>query len=89
MGLEKEKKKKLISEYQIHSIDTGSSEVQISLFTERISNLTSHMKTFKKDFQARRALIRLVNKRRRLLLYLRKKSGDRYTILIERLGIRK
>lgn len=82
-------KKGIIEDYKRHSADTGSPEVQVSIFTERINNLTEHFKLYKKDFQTRRSLIRLVNKRRRLLDYLKRKSQERYTSLIQRLGIRK
>ncbi len=82
-------KKDTIGEYELHSADTGSPEVQVSIFTARISGLTEHFKVFKKDFQARRSLIKLVNKRRKLLDYLKRKSQERYASLIQRLGIRK
>jgi len=82
-------KKGLIEEYQLHSRDTGSPEVQVSIFTARINNLTEHFKVYKKDFQAKRSLIRLVNKRRKLLDYLKRISKERYASTIQRLGIRK
>ncbi|MEW6007166.1 MAG: 30S ribosomal protein S15 [bacterium] len=82
-------KKDIIEEYKLHSTDRGSPEVQVSIFTARINNLTEHFNVNKKDFQTRRSLIKLVNKRRRLLLYLKRKSNERYTSLIQRLKIRK
>ncbi|MEW6482980.1 MAG: 30S ribosomal protein S15 [bacterium] len=82
-------KKDIIEEYKLHSTDTGSPEVQVSIFTARINNLIEHFNVHKKDFQTRRSLIKLVNKRRRLLLYLKRKSNERYTSLIQRLKIRK
>ncbi|MEW6680930.1 MAG: 30S ribosomal protein S15 [bacterium] len=82
-------KKEIIEEHKLHNSDTGSSEVQVSIFTARINNLTEHFKTYKKDFQARRSLIMLVNKRRRLLNYLKRKSYERYASLIQKLDIRK
>ncbi|MEQ9199426.1 MAG: 30S ribosomal protein S15, partial [Rhodospirillales bacterium] len=69
--------------------DTGSPEVQVAILTERITNLTEHLKEHKKDFHSRRGLLILVGQRRRLLDYLKKKSDDRYTSLIQRLGIRR
>lgn len=82
-------KKGIIEDYKRHSTDTGSTEVQVSIFTGRISNLTEHFKLYKKDFQSKRNLIRLVNKRRRLLDYLKRTSYERYSSLIQRLKIRK
>ncbi|MEW6103776.1 MAG: 30S ribosomal protein S15 [bacterium] len=82
-------KKDIIEEYGLHSTDTGSTEVQVSIFTARINNLTGHFKANKKDFQTRRSLIRLVNKRRKLLDYLKRKSNKRYASLIKKLKIRK
>lgn len=82
-------KKDIIEEFKLHSKDTGSPEVQISIFTARINNLTEHSKVYKKDFQTKRSLMRLVHKRRKLLEYLKRKSMERYTSLIKRLNIRK
>jgi len=69
--------------------DTGSPEVQVAILTERIRNLTEHFKSHKKDNHSRRGLLMMVNKRRALLDYLRKKDGDRYLALIAKLGLRK
>lgn len=82
-------KNEVIEEFKRQSSDTGSPEVQISIFTRRINNLTDHSKVYKKDFQSKRSLMRLVHKRRKLLTYLKRESMERYTSLIKRLGIRK
>lgn len=78
-----------IEEYKRHPSDTGSSEVQIALLTERIRHLTDHMKSHKKDFSTQRGLLRLVGKRRRLLDYLKREDVNRYQALIEQLGLRR
>lgn len=84
-----QKKSDMISQYRIHENDTGSPEVQIALLTERITNLTEHFKSHKKDFHSRRGLLKLVGQRRRLLNYLKRKNFDRYRILIQSLGLRR
>ncbi len=84
----KEKKQSVISEYKTHESDTGSPEVQVAILTERIRELTEHLKIHKKDFHSRRGLLKMVGSRRRLLVYLRKKDFNRYRSLIERLGLR-
>jgi len=89
MPLSKEKKKKIIKAHRLHEEDTGSPEVQISLLTEKINKLSEHLKEHKKDNHSRRGLLQLVNKRRRLLSYLKKKDEERYTSLIEKLDISK
>ncbi len=89
MTLEKEKKEGIIGNYRTHDTDTGSPEVQIALFTERINQLTEHFKIHKKDHHSRRGLLKLVGQRRRLLDYLKKKDIQRYRDIIEKLGIRK
>ena len=89
MALQSEKKAKIIKSNQIHSGDTGSPEVQISLLTERIAKLSDHLKTHKKDNHSRRGLLQMVNKRRRLLAYLKKRDEERYNSLIEKLDIGK
>ncbi|MFA5687857.1 MAG: 30S ribosomal protein S15 [Kiritimatiellales bacterium] len=76
-------------EYQKHDRDTGSVEVQVALMSGRISELTEHLKTHKKDNSTRRGLITLVNKRRKLLSYLAKEDDARYKELIQRLGLRR
>ena len=89
MSITKEKKDQLIKEYAISGADTGSVEVQCAIMSHRIGNLTDHLKISKKDFQSRRGLLVLVNKRRRLLDYLKRTSVERYKSLVERLGLRK
>jgi small subunit ribosomal protein S15 len=89
MSITAERKQALISEYATKSGDTGSPEVQVAVLTERISNLTEHFKTHKKDNHSRRGLLKLVSQRRRLLDYVKGKDEQRYRKLIERLGIRR
>ena len=89
MGLEKNKKAKVLSEYRRHETDSGSAEVQIALLTERIRHLTEHFKIHKKDHHGRLGLLKLVGQRRRLLRYARRQNPNGYRELIERLGIRK
>ncbi|GAA0453381.1 MULTISPECIES: 30S ribosomal protein S15 [Sphingomonas] len=89
MSITPERKEALINEHARESGDTGSPEVQVAILTERISNLTEHFKTHAKDNHSRRGLLMLVNKRRSLLDYLRKKDAERYTALIAKLGLRK
>ncbi|HVJ01799.1 MAG TPA: 30S ribosomal protein S15 [Sphingomonas sp.] len=89
MSITQERKEALIKEHARVSGDTGSPEVQIAILTERISNLTEHFKSHAKDNHSRRGLLMLVNKRRSLLDYLRKKDEGRYAELIAKLGLRK
>ncbi len=89
MSLTKENKGNIIDTYRIHASDTGSPEVQIALLSERISYLTEHFKTHKKDHGSRRGLLKIVGKRRRLLDYLRMYNVERYREVISKLGIRK
>jgi small subunit ribosomal protein S15 len=89
LALGKDKKAGLIQEYRLHDSDTGSPEVQIALLTQRINDLTGHLKGSKKDFHSKRSLIKLVGKRRRLLNYLKDSDLDSYRQLIERLKLRK
>jgi small subunit ribosomal protein S15 len=78
-----------ITEYRLHESDTGSPEVQIAIFTERINHLTEHLRTHKGDHHTRRGLMMLIGKRRRLLDYTRDNDVERYRALIARLGIRR
>ena len=78
-----------IAEYRLHDSDTGSPEVQIAIFTERINHLTEHLRTHKGDHHTRRGLMMLIGKRRRLLDYTRDNDVERYRSLIARLGIRR
>lgn len=87
--LSKERKQQIIEEYATSPDDTGSSEVQIALLTQRITDLTEHLKVHKSDTHSRRGLLKLVGQRRRQLAYLQKKSPQRYRELIQRLGLRR
>jgi small subunit ribosomal protein S15 len=89
MSITAERKQALIEENAQNPGDTGSPEVQVAILTERISNLTEHFKDHHKDNHSRRGLLMLVNKRRSLLDYLKKKDEARYTALIAKLGLRK
>lgn len=88
MALSSEEKQSIVKEYATHEGDTGSPEVQIALLTNRINNLTEHMKTHKHDFHSNRGLLLMIGKRRRLLDYLTKVDINRYRSLIKRLGLR-
>lgn len=85
----KERKQEIINTYKRDEKDTGSSEVQIALLTERITELTEHLKIHKKDNHSRRGLLKMVGKRRNLLNYLAKKDVQRYRDIIEKLNLRK
>ena len=89
MSITAERKSALIKEYATKEGDTGSPEVQVAVLTERITNLTEHFKTHKKDNHSRRGLLKLVSGRRRLLDYVKRKDQGRYRDLIGRLGIRR
>lgn len=89
MSITTEKTRELIEAYRTHESDTGSSEVQVALLSERIANLTEHFKIHKKDHASRRGLLKLVGRRRRLLNYLRRQDINKYRDLIGRLGLRK
>ncbi|MCL2756913.1 MAG: 30S ribosomal protein S15 [Coriobacteriia bacterium] len=88
MPLTKEQKAQIISEYGKDASDSGSVEVQVALLTQRIRELTEHLKVHKKDHHTRRGLLMLVGKRRRLLTYIKKNDIQNYRTLIARLGIR-
>ena len=87
--MEKEKKAEIIGEYQAREGDTGSTEVQVALLTERINQLTTHMTANRHDYHTQRGLLKLVGQRRRLLAYLSREDVGRYNQLIKRLGLRK
>ena len=89
MPLTKERKKKVIKEYGKDENDSGNTEVQIALLTERITELTKHLKTHKKDHHTRYGLLKLVGQRRALLDYLKKEDIEEYRSLIGKLGLRK
>ncbi len=84
-----DKKQEIIDSFKLHESDTGSPEVQIAILTERITYLTEHFKSHKKDHHSRRGLLKMVGQRRRLLDYVKGKSVDRYKSIIERLKIRR
>jgi small subunit ribosomal protein S15 len=89
MALVQDRKQEIVQKYKRHEKDTGSPEVQVAILSERITYLTEHFKTHKKDHHSRRGLLKLVGQRRRLLDYLKTTDQGRYKALIERLGIRK
>lgn len=89
MSITAERKAELIKEYATSEGDTGSPEIQVAVLTERIVNLTEHLKSHKKDFHSRRGLLVMVGQRRRLLDYVKAKNQARYESLIERLGLRR
>jgi len=89
MTMSAEQKQSIVDEYGKDSKDTGSTEVQIALLTARISDLTPHFQSHKKDHHSRQGLVRLVNQRRKLLDYLKSKNVERYRELIARLGLRR
>ena len=87
--MDKEKKKDVISKFGLREGDTGSTEVQVALLTERINQLIGHMAANRHDYHSQRGLLKLVGRRKRLLAYLSKQDVDRYHGLITRLGLRK
>ena len=87
--LQKEKKDSIIEQFKVHDGDTGSPEVQIALRTERITQLSDHLKTHIHDFHSRRGLLKLIGQRRRQLKYLSKTHVDRYRVVLKRLNLRK
>lgn len=89
MALAVEQKSQVIGKYRIHKSDSGSPEVQVALLSQRISQLTEHFKTHQKDHHSKRGLLSLIARRRKLLNYLKDRSPERYTTLIQSLGIRR
>ena len=89
MSITQERKTELITEYSTGEHDTGSPEVQVAILSERINNLTEHLKEHKKDFHSRRGLLMMVGQRRRLLDYLKRKDQSRYENLIGQIGLRR
>jgi len=89
MSITAERKQELIKEFATKKDDTGSPEVQVAILSERILNLTEHLKTHKKDFHSRRGLLMMVGQRRRLLDYVKRKQVQRYEVLIKRLNLRR
>lgn len=88
MALTVEEKAEIIANSRVHETDTGSPEVQVSILTQRINQLTEHLKVYKHDVHSHRGLLKLVGRRRRLLAYLSRKSPDRYRELVAKLGLR-
>jgi len=82
-----EEKTKIITQYKLHNLDTGSSEVQIALLSEEIKQLLSHLKTHSKDFHSKRGLLKMVSKRRALLSYLKKENLKRYNSISKKIGL--
>lgn len=89
MAFTKEQKTQIINENHRHDTDTGSAEVQVTLLTNRITYLTDHLRTHKKDVSSRRGLLKMVGQRRRLLAYLNRSKPKSYTDLVTKLGLRK
>lgn len=89
MSITAVRKQEVIQEFATADKDTGSPEVQVAILSERIRNLTEHLKTHRKDFHSRRGLLMMVGQRRRLLDYLKRKETSRYEQLVERLGLRR
>ena len=89
MALDKDQKVVIMKKYAVKKGDTGSPEVQVALLSEKITQLTDHLKTHKKDNHSRRGLLKMVSKRRRLLRYLMNKDQDRYRELIDNVGLAK
>lgn len=87
--MEKDKKETIIEQFKLHERDNGSTEVQVALLTERINELTEHLKVHRHDHHSQRGLLKLVGQRRRLLAYLNREDAARYKALIARLGLRK
>ncbi len=88
MPLAKQAKLEIIGEYRAHKNDVGSSEVQVALLSRRIADLTEHLKEHRKDFSSRRGMLKMVNRRRRLLRYLRDRTPERYKNVVQSLGLR-
>jgi small subunit ribosomal protein S15 len=88
MALTQQDKQQIMAEHQAHETDTGSSDVQVAMLTERINRLSTHLKANKKDHSSRRGLLQMIGRRKRLLAYIYKQDQQRYRALITRLGIR-
>jgi small subunit ribosomal protein S15 len=89
MATTTELKEKIVTDYKTHGSDTGSSQVQVALLTQRINELTQHFRIHKKDNNSRRGLLKLVSRRRKLLDYLKRRDINEYHIIIEKLGLRR
>ncbi|MBA2750087.1 MAG: 30S ribosomal protein S15 [Tatlockia sp.] len=88
MALTQQRKQELITGYQVHETDTGSSEVQIAMLTDRITRLSEHLRANQQDHSSRRGLLKIIGQRKRLLSYVQKQNREKYQALIARLGIR-
>ncbi len=88
MALTQQRKQELITSYQVHETDTGSSEVQIAMLTDRINRLSEHLRANQQDHSSRRGLLKIIGQRKRLLSYVQKQNREKYQALIARLGIR-
>jgi len=89
MSIDKNQTIKIIKDFGANANDSGSADVQVAILSERIKNLTEHLKTHKKDFGSRRGLLSMVGQRRNLLKYIKNKNEERYTNLIKKLGLRR
>lgn len=89
MSITQSRKQEIITEYQIHATDTGSSELQVAVLTERINKLTGHLKDNDKDHASRKGLLKMIGRRKRLLSYIQKQDQQRYLSIIGRLGLRR
>ena len=89
MATVKELKEKIVGDYKVHALDTGSSQVQVALLTQRINELTEHFKVHKKDNNSRRGLLKMVSRRRKLLDYLKRDDINEYHGIIKKLGLRR
>ncbi len=89
MATVKEVKEKIVGDYKTHESDTGSSQVQVALLTQRINELTEHFKTHKKDNHSRRGLLKMVSRRRKLLDYMKRRDINEYHEIIQKLGLRR
>ena len=89
MAIVDEKKQEIIEKFRVHETDTGSPEIQIAILTAKIQHLTEHLKIHKKDHHSRRGLLKMVGKRRGLLNYIKSKDFNRYSQVIEQLGLRR
>jgi small subunit ribosomal protein S15 len=89
MALTQERKQEIVSQYQLHATDTGSSDLQVALLTEKINRLSEHLKTNKSDHASRRGLLKMIGQRKRLLAFIQSESVQRYQNLADSLGIRR
>jgi small subunit ribosomal protein S15 len=89
MALTQQRKQELIGEYQVHETDTGSADLQVAMLTDRINQLTEHLKANQKDHSSRRGLLKMIGRRKRLLSFIQNQDQERYQKLISRLGIRR